>query len=79
MDSAGLKLHKLVYYEYQKRIEDAIARGKHRKSKTRVKKVAIINSQNPNWHHLARISHDITEAGPDWPSSDDVMKNPGQR
>ena len=45
-------LHKLVYYECHKRIEDAIAHEKQLKGKTRVKEAAIINLQNRDWHDL---------------------------
>lgn len=46
------KLHKLVYYEWYECIEDAIHREKQLKGKTRTKKEALINSQNPRWHEL---------------------------
>jgi putative endonuclease len=43
----GLK--KLVYYESHLSIEDAIAREKYLKGKTRAKKEALISSLNPEW------------------------------
>ena len=44
------RIHKFVCYEQHKRIEDAIACQKQLKGNSRVRKIAIINSQNPNWH-----------------------------
>ena len=46
------RLHKLIYYERYDRIEEAIAREKQLKGKTRAKKVALINSLNPSWLEL---------------------------
>ena len=46
------RLHKLIYYERHKVIEDVIARKKLLKGKTRAKKLATINSQNSDWHDL---------------------------
>ncbi|MCX6118893.1 MAG: GIY-YIG nuclease family protein [Proteobacteria bacterium] len=45
-------LHKLVYYEQFDHIENAIAREKQLKGKTRAKKEALINSLNPSWSEL---------------------------
>jgi len=47
------KVHKLVYYETYDRIEDAIGREKQLKGKTRAKKAALIDSQNPQWKDLS--------------------------
>ncbi|MHB1050879.1 MAG: GIY-YIG nuclease family protein [Bacteroidota bacterium] len=43
---------KLVYYEYHSDIRDAIAREKQIKAGSRNKKIALINSINPQWNDL---------------------------
>ena len=43
---------KLVYFEGFNRIEDAIAREKQVKGGSRLKKVALIESLNPEWKDL---------------------------
>jgi putative endonuclease len=50
--SARYNLTKLVYYEFHERIEFAIAREKQIKAGSRQKKIALINSMNPNWVDL---------------------------
>ena len=46
----GIK--RLVYYEEFERIDDAIAREKQLKRWTREKKVALIETLNPEWNDL---------------------------
>ena len=43
---------KLVYYEEGEDIYSAIAREKQIKGKLRKKKIALIESLNPDWHDL---------------------------
>jgi putative endonuclease len=43
---------RLVYYEVSEDINSAIAREKQIKSWLRKKKVALIESMNPEWHDL---------------------------
>jgi putative endonuclease len=50
--TARYNVHKLVYYERYDFIEDAIAREKQLKGKTRVKKIALITSMNAGWREL---------------------------
>ena len=47
-------LIKLIYLEPFDRIEEAIQREKEIKGKTRAKKIALIESLNPNWQDLSR-------------------------
>jgi putative endonuclease len=49
----------LVYYEAFNEIHDAIAREKQLKGWTRKKKIALIESANPNWDDLA-VTTDMT-------------------
>lgn len=42
--------YNLVYFEHFTNIKDAIAREKQLKGLKREKKVALINSVNPNWN-----------------------------
>jgi len=56
------RCHKLVYFECHDRIEDAIFREKQLKGKTRAKKIALIESENPNWNELALHSGDPSPA-----------------
>ena len=44
---------RLVYIEEYPRFDDAIAREKQLKGKSRAKKVALIESKNPRWNDLA--------------------------
>lgn len=46
-------VHKLVYYEWFSRIEDAIACEKRLKGYTRARKDALIEEKNPYWKDLA--------------------------
>ena len=50
--SAKYNLHKLVYFEAFQMIGDAIGREKQIKAGSRAKKIALINSINPNWKDL---------------------------
>jgi putative endonuclease len=43
---------KLVYFEYHRDIRDAIAREKQIKAGSRNKKIALIESMNPEWNDL---------------------------
>ncbi|PSR00769.1 MAG: excinuclease ABC subunit C [Bacteroidetes bacterium SW_11_45_7] len=47
-------VHKLIYYEFYPRIEEAIAREKEIKKWNRKKKEKLISTKNPGWHDLAK-------------------------
>ncbi len=47
------RIHKLVYFETFSQIEDAIAREKQIKAKSRNNKERLINSGNPEWTDLS--------------------------
>ena len=46
------KVHKLVYFDSTSDVSSAIAREKQIKGWTRAKKIALIDSANPNWNDL---------------------------
>jgi len=46
-------VNKLVYYETYPDVQDAIAREKQIKSGNRKRKIALIESVNPEWRDLA--------------------------
>ena len=46
---------KLVYFEVFQRIEEAIALETQIKGRTRAKKIALIESMNPDWIDLADV------------------------
>lgn len=50
--SAKYNLDKLVYHEAHQLIGDAIGREKQLKAGSRAKKIALINSVNPEWLDL---------------------------
>jgi len=50
--TARYNLNKLVYYESYQMIGDAIGREKQLKAGSRAKKLALIESINPNWLDL---------------------------
>lgn len=50
--SAKYNLYKLVYYEGFNSIEEAIGREKQIKNGSRKKKIALIESYNPDWKNL---------------------------
>ena len=50
--SARYNLDKLVWYEEFDRIEDARAREKQLKDRSRAKKIALIEKMNPEWRDL---------------------------
>jgi len=50
--SARYNLNKLVYYEFFNSIESAIEEEKRIKGGSRIKKIQLINSLNPNWWDL---------------------------
>lgn len=45
-------VHKLVYYEWTENVESAIEREKQIKAGSRSKKLALIETYNPNWLDL---------------------------
>jgi putative endonuclease len=47
------KLHTLVYAEYADTMEAAIMREKQLKAGSRQKKIALIESKNPNWEDVS--------------------------
>ncbi len=55
---------KLVYVAEFARIDDAIAWEKAVKGKTRRKKIALIEAQNPRWNNLAWNWFDDGEGAP---------------
>lgn len=57
--SARYNLTKLVYYEQFQMIGDAIAREKQLKAGSRVNKINLIQSINPNWVDLQEEIKDI--------------------
>lgn len=50
--TARYNLNKLVYYEAFQMVENAIGREKQLKAGNRAKKIALIESINPNWDDL---------------------------
>ena len=52
--SARYNLHKIVFYEEFESIKRAIRREKYIKGKTRLWKVALVNSINPFWLDLSK-------------------------
>ena len=50
--TAKYNVDKLVYYAIFEHMEEAIKQEKWLKSKTRAKKIALINSMNEPWHDL---------------------------
>jgi len=50
--TARYNLDKLVYYEAFQSIGDAIGREKQLKAGNRAKKIALIESMNPEWNDL---------------------------
>lgn len=50
--TAKYNLNKLVYYETFQMIEDAIGREKQLKAGSRLKKIQLIKSINPEWKDL---------------------------
>jgi putative endonuclease len=59
------RIHRLVYFETYRNVKAAIATEKQIKSFTRAKKIALIESRNPNWTDLA------TEYFPQYPKKAD--------
>jgi putative endonuclease len=47
------RIHRLVYYEIFKYVNNAIAREKQIKAWTRAKRLALIKTMNPTWQDLA--------------------------
>ena len=47
-------LHRLVYYEVHRSVEDAIRREKQIKKWNRSKRVALIEKENPEWEDLSK-------------------------
>lgn len=51
-------VNKLVYYEEFRSIEEAIYREKQIKAGSRIKKLDLINQQNPDWKDLSlQVEH----------------------
>lgn len=51
--TAKYNTQKLVYFEHFTDIQEAIAREKQLKGKSRAKKIALIQKENPKWLDLA--------------------------
>ena len=51
--SARYQVHRLVYWERFTSIDHAIAREKQLKAGSRAKKIALIETENPEWLDLA--------------------------
>ena len=51
--SARYNVHRLVYFERFKYVNNAIARERELKDWNRAKKIALIESTNPTWEDLA--------------------------
>ncbi len=51
--TAQYNVQKLVYFEHFIEIQEAIAREKQLKGKSRAKKIALIQKENPKWLNLA--------------------------
>jgi putative endonuclease len=52
--TARYNVNRLVYFEEFKSIQKAIEREKQIKRWRREKKIALINSMNPNWEDLSK-------------------------
>ena len=50
--TSSYNVTKLVYYEEYATMEEAIAREKQIKGRSRQKKIDLINSKNPEWKDL---------------------------
>jgi len=61
--TAKYKVHKLIYYERFDRIEDAIAREKQIKGRTRAKKFSLIAAMNPRWQELSEAGDPSLRSG----------------
>lgn len=53
--SARYNICKLVYYECHDTIGEAIKREKRIKGGSRIKKIELINSMNPEWKDLSEV------------------------
>ena len=56
--SATYNCNKLVYYEDFQWIQDAIAREKQLKAGLRLKKIDLVNAENPLWNDLSEGWYD---------------------
>ena len=52
--TAKYNVDKLIYYEFSDSIEAAIDREKYLKRKSRIFKLKLIKTQNPNWEDLSK-------------------------
>lgn len=52
--SSKYNLNKLVYFEQGNNVHAAIAREKQIKGGSRIKKIILINSMNPDWRDLSK-------------------------
>jgi putative endonuclease len=50
--TARYSIHRLIYYEYFRYIQNAIAREKQLKHWTRAQKITLIEQSNPAWEDL---------------------------
>jgi putative endonuclease len=53
--TSDYRIHRLVYYEVFRWVQEAIAREKQLKRWRREKKVALIERENPTWEDLSAI------------------------
>ena len=65
-------INKLIYYEITESIASAIAREKQIKGWTRAKKIALIETMNPEWRDL---SDEFWDSSAVTPQNDGLFEN----
>ena len=68
------QLNRLVWFEYFRDVDAAIARKKSLKGWLRSKKIALIEKENPRWFDLS-ADWDQEPKIDDWPSIEEVVRD----
>ena len=68
-------LNRLVWFEHFRDVNNAIAREKEIKGWLRMKKIALIEKQNPRWVDLSAEWKQEPKIDVDWPSVEEMVRD----
>jgi putative endonuclease len=69
------QLNRLVWFEYFRDVNAAIAREKKLKGWLRSKKIALIEKQNPRWFDLSADWEQQPKIDDDWPTMEELVRD----
>ena len=73
------QLNRLVWFEYFRDVNEAIACEKRLKGWLRAKKIALIEKKNPRWLDLSAEWEQEPQIDNGWPSVEEMVRDPSPR